>query len=93
MNQAGSETLTVLCAADGRILALTRQQAEPPVGDGPPVMRCGLDPLAGQRAVVIDVDPAWASRSLSDLAQHFVVADDDGAPPRLRPRDGAARPA
>lgn len=86
MNEAGSETLTVLYSAGGRILALTRQQAEPPVGDGPPVMRCGLDPVDGQRTAVIDVDPSWAARSLTDLALHFVVAHDEGERPRLRPR-------
>lgn len=87
MNEAGAETLTVLYEPGGRILALTRQQAEPPLTEGPPVLRSGPDPLDGQRTVVIDVDPAWSARPLLELAQHFVVAHADGERPCLRERD------
>lgn len=90
MNEAGAETLTVLYEAGGRILALTRQKAEPPLADGPPVLRSGPDPLEGQRTVVLDVDPAWAARSLSELAQHFVVAHENGERPCLRRRDATS---
>lgn len=86
MNEAGSETLTVLYAAGGRILALTRQRATPPVSDEVPVLRSGVEPGDGQSSVTIDVDPAWADRSLSDLATHFEVARADDGGMHLRQR-------
>ena len=80
-------TLTVLYADDGRILALTRQRPEPPPidDDAPPLMRAGVDPQAGQRSAVLDLDPALAAMSLADIMlRHGVVEDADGV--RLQPR-------
>lgn len=77
MNEAGAQTLTVLYAAGGRILALTRQRAEPPVAGEVPLLRSGVEAQQGQHVATIDVDPAWAAHSLSELAGRFVVRLDD----------------
>jgi hypothetical protein len=78
--------LTVLYREDGRIVSLSRMGEHMERDDkGVPPLRSAVAARDGQRVAIVDLDPAWHDRPLSEIHQHFVV-EHDGQAIRLKER-------
>jgi hypothetical protein len=67
--------LKVLIADDGHIVSLSwlREPSEQAAGKAP--LLSGVEPGKGQRAAIVDVDPALHGLSLSEIHRRFSVAE------------------
>ena len=80
--------LTVIYAADGRILALSRTAFL--ADDAPPVAPRGiLTAVDGQLAAQVTLDPEWRGWTLAQVHERCVLAHEVEGP-RLRLRAGPA---
>jgi hypothetical protein len=69
--------LKVLYGEDGRIVSLSRLGEQTDAHDATiPVLRSGVEPGEGQRAAIVELDPAWHGRRLSDIHERFTVVHD-----------------
>ncbi|MGB7963818.1 MAG: hypothetical protein WCF12_12805 [Propionicimonas sp.] len=80
--------LTVLYQADGLIVSLLRLAAAVSGEDGPRPPQIAIEPGAGQRVAIVEVDAAWDQRPLADIHRAFVVVEDSEGV-RLSRRDAA----
>jgi hypothetical protein len=66
----------VLYGADGRIVSLSRLEQAHAADAAIPALRSGVEPAEGQRVAIIELDPAWHGRRLSDIHQRCTVIHD-----------------